>query len=159
MTSDSVPSVLVGAEDLPHGTFGAAAGGHVQQSEAVDHVVLLTDGEGVPDDLVAGADGEEDGATFDGLEDVAIGLQTPDRGDLGRVLTASEKVHGAGGRDGVAGLHLGEHGVDAPPRQALAQHHRVAAVAVDAQQRLVNEDDLDGAHRRPAIFSSAWKGV
>jgi len=146
-------------EDLPDSAFATAASGDVQQTEALDNIIVLTDGERVADDLVAGTHREQDGAALDGVEDVPVGPEALHSRHLGRVLAAAQKVDRAGGRNGVTGLHLGQGRIDTAPCQPLAQHHGVAAVAVDAQQRLVDKDDLHRAHRRPAIFSRAWNGV
>ena len=147
-------------QDLADRALGTAPGLHVQQAEALDHLVPLADGERAAADLVAGADGEQHRPCVQPPEQVAVGLQRLDRGHLGRVLAATQQVHRTGRRHHVPRLDDGQLRLDAAPLQALDQHHRVAAVAVDAQQRLVHQDDLDrAAHRRPAIFSSAWNGV
>ena len=119
---------------------------------------LLADGEGVADDLVAGADREHGGSAVDRPVQAAVGLQRADGRDLGGVLTAAEQVDVAGVGQRIARLDHGQHRVEPAPGEPLDQHGGVAAVAVDAEQRLVDQDDLDpladAIRRRPSCAAA-----
>ena len=62
------------------------------------HLIALADGERAAADLVARADREHHRAVVQPAEQVAVGLERPDRRNLGCVLAAAEQVHRAGRR-------------------------------------------------------------
>ena len=148
-------------QNLPDGTLRAASGLGVEKPESRNDLVTGSDGEGPAADLVAGAHREEHCAVVEGGEQSAIGLEFPDSGDLGGVLAASQQIDGPVSGHLLTGLDGDELGVDAAPLQPLGEDDCIAVVAVDAQQGLVQQDDLGtvGVHVSPPSRRSFWKGV
>ena len=82
-------------------------------------------------------------------------------GDLGGVLSAPQQVNGPVGGHRLTRLDDEELGVDATPLQSFSEDDGIAVVAVDAQQGLVQQDDLGtvDVHASPPSRRSFWKGV
>ncbi|GAB3624026.1 hypothetical protein GCM10027418_21100 [Mariniluteicoccus endophyticus] len=110
------------------------------------------------EDLVAGAHGEDHRAAVGGTVEAAVFGELADGRRLGAVLASAEQEDVSRVGQRLAGLDGRQGGVDAAPQGPLEQNLRVALIAVDAEQRLVDEDDLE-AHARPPILRSFWNGV
>src|SRR5215204_5367142 len=85
-------ALLPTAEDLTDRTDRPARGGHVEQAKTLDHLVVGTNSERLPDDLVAGAHSEDSCPAVNRPVQPAGGLQRPYGCHLRRVLAATKKV-------------------------------------------------------------------
>ena len=91
----------------------------------------------------------------------AVGLEV-DRGlSEDELLAAAEQVEVCVRGDRLAGFDHQQFGVQATPLETFLAHHGIAVIAVDAQQRLVQQDDpgVVEAHMCSPIRRSFWNGV
>src|SRR5690606_13867905 len=93
-------------ENVADAAFGGAAGaGDVEEPEARFALAEVVD-ELVAEDLVAGADGEDDGAVVGGAVEAAVAAQALGGQALRAVLAAADQVDVAGGGNGLVGADV-----------------------------------------------------
>jgi hypothetical protein len=135
----------VGGDDHLADPAGAvvAVGLAVEEAQAVVGLPVLA-GEPVPEDLEAGAHGQDGGTTGHCVGQRRARPQLPGGQGLGGVLAATHDVDLARPGDWLAGVDVEHLGRDVAPAEALGQHGGVAPVAVGAQQLRIEERNGDG---------------
>lgn len=98
----------------------------------------------MPAQLIPGTDRKQHATSIQTTMQSPVFFESLHRGDLGPVLAAAQQIDQAIVGHRVAGLDHDQLGIDAAPHQAFDEHHRIAAVSVDAEQRLIDDDDLVG---------------